>query len=105
MANSLVLPRPVKSLQNGADFRGKTLTYWACQKGKSGLSATERERERARALGKYTRAVFAQKEQSQHSKLRDREIRERVKVSESRTFGEKKEGESGSIQRKGSALQ
>ena len=41
MADLLVLPRPAKSVQNGAGFRGKTWTYWACWKGKSGLSATK----------------------------------------------------------------
>ena len=42
MADFMVLPRPAKSVQNGAGFSGKTGTYWACRKGKSGLSATER---------------------------------------------------------------
>ena len=42
MADLLVLPRPAKSVQNGADFSGKTVTYWACRKGKSGLSVTDR---------------------------------------------------------------
>ena len=36
-----MLPRPTKNVQNGASFSGKTRTYWACRKGKSGLSATE----------------------------------------------------------------
>ena len=43
MADLLVLPRPAKSVQNGAGFSGKTGTYWACRKKESGLSATERE--------------------------------------------------------------
>ena len=42
MADFMVLPRPAKSVQNGAGFSRKTGTSWACRKGKSGLSATER---------------------------------------------------------------
>ena len=30
MGGLLVLPRPAKSMQNGAGFSGKTGTYWAC---------------------------------------------------------------------------
>ena len=42
MADLLVLPTPAKSVQNGAGFSGKTGAYWACRKGKSGLSVTEK---------------------------------------------------------------
>ena len=30
-----------ESLQNGADFSGKTRKYWVCRNGKDGLSATK----------------------------------------------------------------
>ena len=53
MADLFVLSRPAKSVQNGAVFSGKTGTYWACRKGKSGLSATER------AVGKNAGAALA----------------------------------------------
>ena len=36
-----MLPRPAKSLQNGAGFIRETRAYWACRKGKSGLGAIE----------------------------------------------------------------
>ena len=42
VADLLVLPRPAKSLQNGAGFSGKIQIYWACQKGKS-ASVPQRE--------------------------------------------------------------
>ena len=58
MADFMVLPRPAKSMQNGAGFSGKTGTYWACQKGKSGLSATER------AVGKNAAAALAKKKRN-----------------------------------------
>ena len=32
MAGFMVLPRPAKSVQNGAGFSGKTGRYWACRK-------------------------------------------------------------------------
>ena len=57
-ADLLVLPRPAKSVQNGAGFSGKTLAYWACRKGKSGLSATER------AVGKYAGAALAKRKRN-----------------------------------------
>ena len=53
MADLLVLSRPAKSVQNGAGLSGKTGIYWACRKGKSGLSATER------AVGKNAGAALA----------------------------------------------
>ena len=59
MADLLVLPRPAKGVQNGAGCSRKT--YQACQKGKSGLSATERAVGRnagaALAKTKWNRAV------------------------------------------------
>ena len=58
MADLLVLPRPAKSVQNGAGFSGKTGTYWACRKGKSGLSATEI------AVGKNAGAVLAKRKRN-----------------------------------------
>ena len=53
-----MLPRPAKSVQNGAGFSGKTRIYWACSKGKSGLSATQR------AVGKYARAALAKRKRN-----------------------------------------
>ena len=69
MADFMVLPRPAKSVQNGAGFSGKTGTNWACRKGKSGLSATER------AVGKNAGAALAkrEKEQSRLSRVLDHE--------------------------------
>ena len=58
MADLLVLPRPAKNVQNGAGFSGKTGTYWACRKGKSGLSATER------AVGKNAGAALAKRKRN-----------------------------------------
>ena len=55
MADFMVLPRPAKSVQNGAGFSGKTGPHWACRKGKSGLSATEG------AVGKNARAALAKR--------------------------------------------
>ena len=61
MADFLLLPRPAKSVQNGAGFSGKTGTYWACRKGKGGLSAIEtvvgKNAGAALAKRKRTRAV------------------------------------------------
>ena len=54
----MVLPRPAKSMQNGAGFSGKTGTYWACRRGKSGLSATER------AVGKNAGAALAKRKRN-----------------------------------------
>ena len=70
MADLLVLPRPAKSVQNGADFSGKTRAYWACRKGKSGLSATER------TVGKNAGAFFTKMEHSRLSKAPDDEGRQ-----------------------------
>ena len=58
MADLLLLPRPAKSVQNGAGFSGKTGAYWACRKGKSGLSATER------AVGKNAGAACAKRKRN-----------------------------------------
>ena len=77
----MVLPRPAKSVQNGAGFSRKTWTYWACRKGKSGLIATERavDKNAGAALDKRkrNRAVCPK-----HQIMRE----ERVKVGESRTL-------------------
>ena len=83
MADLLVLPRPAKSVQNGAGFSGKTGTYWACRKGKSGLSATER------AVGKNAEAALAKRNRAvcpKHQIMRG----ERVKMGESRTLARKR---------------
>ena len=81
MADLLVLPRPAKSVQNGAGFSGKTGTNWACRKRKSGLSATER------AVGKNAGAALAKRKRNravcpEYQIMR----RKRVKVGESRTL-------------------
>ena len=82
MADFMVLPKPAKSVQNGAGFSGKTQTCWAYRKGKSGLSATKR------AIGKYAGAAFAKRNRAvcpKHQIMRG----ERVKVGESRTLARK----------------
>ena len=81
MADLLVLPRPAKSVQNGAGFSGKTCACWAYRKGKSGLSATKR------AVGKNAGAALAKSKRNRaicpkHQIMRE----ERVKVGESRTL-------------------
>ena len=81
MADLLVLPRPAKSVQNGAGFSGKTGTYWACRKGKSGLSATEK------AVGKYAGAALDKRKRNRAVCPKHQIMRgERVKVGESRTL-------------------
>ena len=81
MADFMVLPRPAKSVHNGAGFNGKTGTYWACRKGKNGLSATER------AVGKNAGAALAKRKRNKavcpkHQIMRGK----RVKMGESRTL-------------------
>ena len=77
----MVLPRPAKSVQNGAVFSGKTGTYWACRKGKSGLSATER------AVGKNARAALAKRKRNRAVSPEYQIMRgERLKVGESRAL-------------------
>ena len=81
MADFMVLPRPAKSVQNGAGFSGKTGTNWACRKGKSGLSATER------AVGKNAGVALAKRKRNRADCLEYQIMRgERVKVGESRTL-------------------
>ena len=96
VANLLMLPRPAKSLQNGADFSGKTLIYWACRKKRSGFSATER------AVGKYARTALAKTKKNrvicpEHQIMRE----ERVKVSESRTLARERGIGAGAWREKG----
>ena len=91
MADLLVLLRPAKSVQNGAGFSGKTGTYWACRKGKSGLSATER------AVGKNAGAAFA-KSKRNRAVCPEYQIMgggERVKMGESPTLARKRGSERG----------
>ena len=96
MADLLVLPRPAKSVHNGAGFSGKTGTYWACRKGKSDLSATER------ADGKDTGAAFAKKKRNGAVCLEYRIARgERVKMGESRTVTREREIRAGAWSGKG----
>ena len=81
MADFMMLPRPAKSVQNGAGFSGKTGTYWACRKGKSGLSATER------AVGKDAGAALAKTKRNRAVCPEYQIMRgERVKEGESRTL-------------------
>ena len=82
MADFMVLPRPRKSVQNGAGFSGKTGTYWGCRKGKSGLSVTER------TAGKNAGAALAKRKRNRAVCLEYQIMRgERVKMGESRTLG------------------
>ena len=79
MADLLVLPRPAKSVQNGARFSRKTGTYWPCRKGKSGLSATER------AVSKNAGAALAKRKRNRAVCPKYQIMKgERVKVGESR---------------------
>ena len=81
MADFMVLPRPAMSVQNGAGFSGKTGAYWACSKGKSGLSATER------AVGKNAGAAFAKSKRNRAVCPKHQIMKgERVKVGDSRTL-------------------
>ena len=81
VADLLVLPRPAKSVQNGAGFSRKTGTYWACRKGKSGLSVTER------AVGKNAGTALAKRKRNRAICPKHHIMRwERVKVGESRTL-------------------
>ena len=81
MADFMMLPRPAKSVQNGAGFSGKSGTYWACRKKKKGLSATER------AVGKNAGATLAKRKRNRTVCPEYQVIRgERVKVGESRTL-------------------
>ena len=85
MADLLVLPRPAKSVQNGAGFSGKTGAYWVFRKGKSGLSATER------AVCKNAGAAFAERKRNRAVCPKRQIMRgERVKVGESRTLARKR---------------
>ena len=81
MADFMVLPRPAKSVQNGAGFSEKTAANWACRKGKSGLTATER------AVGKNAGAALAKRKKNRAVCPECQVMRgERVKVGESRTL-------------------
>ena len=85
MADFMVLPRPAKSVQNGAGLSGKTGINWACRKGKSGLSATER------AVGKNAGAAFAKRKRNRVVCLEYQVMRgERVKMGKSRTLARKR---------------
>ena len=96
MADLLVLPRPAKSVQNGAGFSGKTRAYWAYRKGKSGLSTTER------AVGKYAGAALAKRKRNRAVCPKHQIMRgERVKVSESRTLVRKRGIRAGAWRGKG----
>ena len=85
MADLLVLPRPAKSVWNDTGFSGKTRAYWACRKGKSGITATER------AVGKKVGAALAKRKRNkavcpEHQIMRG----ERVQVGEGRILVRKR---------------
>ena len=81
MADFMVLPRPAESVQNDTGFSGKTRTYWACRKEKSGLSATER------AVGKNAGAALAKRKRNRAVCPEYQIMRgERVKVGKSCTL-------------------
>ena len=66
-------------------FSEKTGTYWACRKGKSRLSATEK------AVGKNAGAALAKRKRNKGVCPKHQIVREeRVKVGESRTLARKK---------------
>ena len=89
MADLMVLPRPAKSVQNGAGFSGKTRTYWVFQyvtKGNSGLSATKR------TVGKNAGAALAKRKRNRAVCPEYQIMREdRLKVGESRTLASERE--------------
>ena len=88
MADFMALPRPAKSVQNGAGFSGKTLAYWACRKGKSGLNATER------AVGKYNRVALAKRKRNRAVSLKHQIMREeRVKWARAAPWREREGSE------------
>ena len=58
VAELLVPSRPAKKVQKGAGFHGKNLNKLDLLKKKGGLSATKR------AVGKYARAAFAERERN-----------------------------------------
>ena len=65
----------------------KLRSYWACRKGKSGLSAIEK------AVGKYAGAAFAKKKRNRAICSDHQVVRwERVKVSESCTLAKERRG-------------
>ena len=96
MADLLVLLRSAKSVQNGTGFSRETGRYWACRKGKSGLSATER------VVGKNAGAALAkkEKEQSRLSRVPDHEGGE-SQGGESRTLVRKRGIRAGAWRGKG----
>ena len=96
VADFMVLPRLGKSVQNGAGFSGKTGTYWACRKGKSGLSATKR------AVGKNAGAALTKRKRNRAVCPKRQIMRgERVKMSESRILAREGGDQSESIEWKG----
>ena len=84
MADLLVLPRPAKSLQNGAGFKGRNLNQLGLLKRKE-WPQCHRE-----SSWQERRSRLCQKEKSRQSRALDREG-ERVKVGESRTLARERE--------------
>ena len=96
MADPLALPRPAKSVLNGAGFSGKTRAHRASRKGKSGPSATER------AAGKNAGAALTKRERNRAVCPKHQTMRgERVKVGESRTLAQKRGDQSENMEWKG----
>ena len=80
MADLLVLPRPAKSMQNGAGFSGKNLSILGLPK-KSGVSAT------GKADGKNAGAALTKRERNRAVCPEYQIMKgERVKMGESRTL-------------------
>ena len=85
VADLLVLPRPAKSVQNGAGF-SKNLSILGLQKRKERL-------QRQKAVGKYARSTFAKRKRNRAAYPEYQIVRwERVKVSESRTLAREASG-------------
>ena len=95
MADFMVLPKLAKSVQNGAGFSRKTGTNWACQKGKSGLSPTER------AVGKYAEAALAKKKRNRAVCPEYQVMRGERQGGRELHLGESKGDQSESMERKG----
>ena len=96
----LALPRPAKRMQNGAGFSRKTKAYWACWKGKSVFSATER------AVVNYARAAIAKRKRNravcpEHQIGGGRDSR----WARAAPWREREENQSGSKEKKGWTLQ
>ena len=91
MADSLVLPRPAKSVQNGSGFSGENLSILGLPKRKEWPQCHRESRSRPCQTGK---------EQSRLSRVPDHDGR-RVKVGESRTLARERRIRAGTWRGKG----